>query len=155
GLRLLLVPDSTATAVEVASWFEADARPGVTRLLERLVSRARAGQARRVAAEGGTSGSFSTYDLPCFFETLPAGSLELGFELEAERMSALSVSAADLDAERARARAERQARESAGPASRGLQRLYAAHFPALPYRLPPSGTDEDIARLTVKDCQDA
>jgi zinc protease len=162
GLRVLLVPDSLATAVEVGAWFDAgvgNEKPGlsgITRLLERLMSRGADSEDRnrRIAATGGVAGSFTLPDAACFYETLPASELELGFRNEAERMKSLTVSPAALESERARMRAEQRARGEGGPGSRGLQRLYAALYPGHPYRLPPSGTDADLARITARDCED-
>lgn len=158
GARLLLVPDSTAMAVEVSSWFGAGVRgdkpglSGLTRLVQGLMARGEAGG--QVAGEGGVAGSFTTPDLTCFYETLPAGSLELGLKLEAARMKSLAATSADLEAERARARAERRGGADRGPGVRGLQRLYGLLYPGHPYALPPSGTDADLARITLRQCED-
>ena len=158
GLRLLLVPDSTAVAVEVATWFAAPAAggraepAGLARMLEHLGFRSVTG---RVAAEGGTAGSFSTADVTCFYETLPPGGIEAGLDLEAERMKTLGVAPADLEAERARAQAQARDHEAGGPAARGLRRLYGILFPEKPYRLAPEGTEESLSRITASDCQQA
>jgi zinc protease len=69
-------------------------------------------------------------------------------------MKSLSVTPAGLQAERDRMRAEQRARGEGGPGVRGLQRLYAAVYPGHPYRLSPSGTDADLARITARDCED-
>lgn len=161
GLRVLLVPDSLATAVEVGAWFgagQADENPvlpGITRVLEGLMSRGPGSEerSRRVAAAGGVAGTIVTPDLACFYETLPVSELELGLELEAARMKSLVVTPSDLDAERARIRAERQDRGENDPDARGLQRLFAAQFPGHPYRRPPSGTDAGLARIKAPDCE--
>ena len=162
GLRVLLVPDSLATAVEVGAWFDAglgNEKPGLsglTRVLEHLMSRGAGSEDRnrRIAAAGGVAGSFTLPDAACFYETLPAAELELGLRNEAERMKSLVVTPAGLDAERARMRAEQRARGEGGPGVRGLQRLFAALYPGHPYRLPPSGTDADLARISARDCED-
>src|SRR5207247_5471872 len=106
GLQLLLVPDSTAVAVEVASWFAAPAAagraepPGLARVLEGLASRGGAG---RVASEGGSAGSFSTADLICFHETVPPAAPEAGLERAAARSKAVDLAPAESDASRGRA----------------------------------------------------
>src|SRR5258706_3892824 len=161
GVRVLLVPDSLASAVEVGVWFDAGVGnekaglSGLTRVLERLMSRGAGSEerTRRITAAGGTAGSFTLPDAVCFYETLPAAELELGFQNEAERMKSLVVTPAELNDERTRMRAEQRARGEGGPGVRGLQRLYAALYPGHPYRLPPSGTDADLARITARDCE--
>ncbi|HEY6866538.1 MAG TPA: pitrilysin family protein [Candidatus Eisenbacteria bacterium] len=158
GARLLLVPDSTAMGVEVSTWFDAGVRgdkpglSGLTRLVQGLMARSEA--ARQVASEGGVAGSFTTSDLTCFYETLPPGSLERGIEIEATRMKSLAATSADLEAERARARAERRTGADNGPGVHGLQRLYGLLYPGHPYTLPPSGSEADLARITLRQCQD-
>jgi len=161
GLRVLLAPDSLATAVEVGAWFgagQADENPllpGITRVLEGLMWRGPGSEerSRRVAAAGGVAGSITTPDLTCFYETLPVSELELGLQIEAARMRSLAVTPSELDAERARIRAERGARGETDPGARGLQRLFAAVFPGHPYRRPPAGTDAGLARITARDCE--
>ena len=159
GLRVLLVPDSTAVAVEVAAWFGAggDASPappaGIARLLEALATDPRG--ARRVAEHGGSSGSFSTSDVVCFYETLPPDALDLGLEIEAARMSALTVTPAGLDQARARIAAERAGRAESGPAAHGIQRLFGTLAPGTSYDHPASGAGEGLARLTARDCDQA
>lgn len=162
GLRVLLVPDSTAVAVEVGSWFAAglpDEKPGqvgISRLVAGLMARSPGSQdgARQVEAEGGSSGTFSSPDLVCFYETLPASALELGLKLEAGRMKALEAGAAALDAERARLAAERRDRAESAPGVRGLQRLYVALYPGHPYRFPTTGIEADLAHLGERDVAD-
>ena len=162
GVRVLLVPDSLAMAVEVSAWFDAglgNEKPGLsglTRVVERLMSRGAGSEERnrRISAAGGLAGSFTLPDAACFYETLPATELELGLRNEAERMKSLVVTAAGLDAERARMRAEQRARGEGGPGVRGLQRLYAALYRGHPYRRPPAGTEADLARITARDCED-
>lgn len=161
GLRVLLVPDSLATAVEVGAWFEAGQAdenpglPGITRVIEGLMARGpgSAERNRRVTAVGGVAGSITTPDVACFYETLPVDELELGLKIEAERMRSLAVTQTDLDAERARMRAEWRGRGGGDPDARGIQRLYAAQYPGHPYRRPPSGTDADLARISARDCE--
>ncbi len=163
GTRLLLVPDSLAAAVDVAVWVEAGVRyerPGVigiSHLLEHLSSRgAAAGGAdeyrRRIEAEGGTTAAFTTADFTCFTQTVPRAALELVFRLEAGRF-ALRPTQAMLDQDRAAVRAENRARARANPLERGLQHLYAAAFPHHPYRWPVLGSDDDLRRITLSDCE--
>ncbi len=162
GMQVLLVPDSLAVAVEVGAWFNAGVtseKPGlsgITRVVERLMSRGAGSddRNRRISAAGGVAGSFTLPDAACFYETLPAAELELGIRNEAERMKSLAVTQAGLDAERARMADEQRARGEGGPGVRGLQRLYSALYPGHAYRLPPSGTAADLARITVRDCEE-
>ncbi|HYM80929.1 MAG TPA: pitrilysin family protein [Candidatus Limnocylindria bacterium] len=159
GLRVLLAPDSLAGSVDVAIWYRAAERPGqtgITHLFEHLMfdGSARFGpqeHKRRIEAEGGSSGAFTTNDAVCFHQTLPSGSWPLAFELEAERMSSLALTEAKLDQEKRRARAEARERT---PFARGLQRLYGLAFRSQPYRWPVFGLDQDLDRITLAGARD-
>lgn len=164
GARLLLVPDPRAAAVSVGLWVETGVRferPGIiglSHLVEHLSARgiAPGGDAevrRRIEAAGGTSASFTTADFTCFTHTVPRASLEMVLQLEAARFSA-RPSQAMLDLDRAAVRAENRNRSRLNPLERPLQTLYATAFPTHPYRFPVIGLDEDLGRITLKECQD-
>jgi len=163
GLKLLLVPDSTSTALEVASWFavgsndERTGLTGITLMLERIMLRGpgpggSAERLRMIQAEGGSAGAFTTQDVTCFYETLPPSSLDLALSIEAQRMKTLGVTTADLDMERGAMRTER--RQESTPSGRGLLRLYASLYPASGYRRAVAGDEADRARMTVRDAED-
>ncbi|HEV2104664.1 MAG TPA: insulinase family protein, partial [Candidatus Eisenbacteria bacterium] len=121
GLRVVLAPDSLATAVDVAVWYPAGARwepsghAGVTRLVERLMFRGSAHVAdgelrRRLTAAGGTVNTSATPDYSCFWETIPAPALGEALRDEADRMASLTAAPAALEEERRAMRADRAAR---------------------------------------------
>lgn len=165
GLRVVLAPDSQATAVDVGVWYAAGIRyeragaTGITHLFERLMfrgsSRVAPGEhARRIQAEGGSVNTFTTADVSCLFETVPREAVELALELEADRMGSLLLTREKLDAERAALREERRTSPDSRGAGRALQQLYATVFAGHPYRWPLSGAEGDLDRITLKDCQD-
>ncbi len=163
GLRLALQPDSLATAVDVAVWYDSGTRheragkTGIAHLFEHLMFRGSSHyglgeHGRRVRAEGGTSGAYATADFTCFYQTLPPDALELAFKLEADRMTGLVLTQEGLDAERLQVGEER--RRSDTPIGHGLDRLYSMAYSTHPYRWPLYGLDEDLGRLTLQDCRD-
>ena len=164
GARVLLVPDARAAAVSVAVWVEAGVRYerpgilGISHLVEHLSARgiAPGGESevrRRVEALGGTSASFTTGDFSCFAHAVPRGALESVLVLETARFSARPTQGM-LDQDRALVREENRARTRANPFERPLQQLYAVAFAGQPYRWPVLGTDEDLARIPLKDCEE-
>src|SRR5438128_474738 len=71
GVRLLLAPDPTATAVDLAVWYPAGSgvepagQSGITHVVEHLMFRGSAHvaaleHARRIQAEGGTANAITT-----------------------------------------------------------------------------------------------
>lgn len=164
GARLLLVPDPRAAAVSVAIWIEAGVkyeRPGVigiSHLVEHLSARGIAPGGERelrrsIEAVGGTTASFTTADFTCFAHVVPRAALDLVLRLEAGRFAARPTQAM-LDHDRAAAREENRARARLNPLERPLQHLYGAAFLTHPYRWPVLGRDEDLARITLKDCEE-
>lgn len=147
GMRVVLAPDSLATAVDVAVWFPSGARhekpaqAGLALLAARLGFRNGASDPLApLAAEGGSGNLVATPDLTSFSATVPANALDRALAFVAERMPGNATSAADLAAERAALRAE-SARSERTPVARALALLWAAAWPGHPYArtgAPPS-----------------
>lgn len=165
GLRLLLAPDTSATALDVAVWYDAGTtqehpgRTGISHLFEHLMFGGSAHHGPRehnrlLQAEGGTANAYTTPDLTCFYETMPREALGLAFELEADRMASLTLTAQTLEAERRVVREEKRWRTRGNPVGLALQRLQALAYVAHPYRWPVVGLDEDLERITLEDCKD-
>jgi zinc protease len=164
GMQLLLAPDSTAVAVDVAVWYRAGTvheragLSGISRLFEHLMfaGSERYGpqeHSRLVQAEGGSAGAYSTSDYACTYQTIPSGALELVLKLEADRIGSLQLTAAGLETGKRVVREEKRRRVEAsliGNAFEGLGRLA---WPAHPYRWPVLGLDDDLARISLADCQ--
>ncbi len=164
GLRLLLAPDSTSVAVDVAVWYRAGAVheragiSGISRLFERLLFAGSGSfgpqeHARLVQAEGGSVGAYTTSDYACTYQTIPSGALELVLKLEADRIGSLKLTDAAVEAAKRTTRAEKRQRDEAsliGGAFEGLGRLA---WPGHPYRWPVMGLDEDLVRISLADCQ--
>lgn len=165
GLRVVLAPDPDASALDVAVWYEAGLRAerpgqaGMAHLFERLmfdgsVSVPGHGHQARIRSLGGTAGAVTTADGICFFETVPAGGLETALALEADRMTGLVLDAARFDAERAAMRAERLQASQAPPIALGQRLLGETAWGAHPYHSPVTGSETDLAKLTLRDAQD-
>ena len=165
GLRVVLAPDPDAHAVDVAVWYatgsrlEKPGRSGITHLFERLMFHstegAGAGDYRRLLqAEGATVNTMTTPDYTSFFATLPTGAVELALRLEAERMSKLHITAADVETERAFVLSERRVFLGTNPIGRGVEKLYATAFPGHGYGRPVIGIEADLANITLDDALD-
>ena len=164
GLRLLLAPDSTAGAVDVAVWYlagpayEKPGIRGISHLFEHTMFRGSKNVGpqehhRRIQAEGGTANAFTNPDFTCYYETLPREALALAFQLEADRMASLRLTQDNLDAEKRVVREERRWRGENNPLGRALQSLYTLGYPSHPYGWPVMGTEDDLDRITLADCE--
>jgi len=102
GLRVVLAPDRTAPSVAVLARYdvgfrsEPEGRTGFAHLYEHLfegsTSLEKLRHAQLVQGNGGTFNGHTTPDATVYFEQLPAGALELGLFLEADRMRAVRLS---------------------------------------------------------------
>jgi zinc protease len=164
GMRLLLAPDSTAVAVDVAVWYRAGTvhehagLSGITRLFEQLMfaGSERYGpqeHSRLVQAEGGSAGAHTTSDYACYYQTVPSGALELVLKLEADRIGSLKLTAAALETGKGVVRAEKRRRTETFPIGNAFVELGRLAWPAHPYRWPVIGLDEDLDRISLADCQ--
>ena len=155
GLRVVLAPDSGATAVDVATWYDAGARTvtaplaGIRPVVERLLylGTAEGARARSLTSEGGISGSVTTADAIVFWETMPAQSLALALRTEAERMSSRAIAPGAFEVALRSARIEARARRDFSPLATGLTALAADVFRGEPYARPFSADDASLARV--------
>jgi predicted Zn-dependent peptidase len=108
GLRIVLAPDRSATAVAVAVYYdvgfrsEPEGRTGFAHLFEHLMFEGSATlekmeHARLVQGSGGTFNGSTNSDYTRYFEELPSNALELGLFLEADRMRAVRLSEETLE----------------------------------------------------------
>jgi predicted Zn-dependent peptidase len=164
GVRVLLAPDARAATVTFAFWVEAGLRferpgqNGISHLAEHLSTRGvlPGGDGelrRRIEGLGGTTASFTTADYSCFTHSVPRAALDEVCRLEAGRFAARPTQAM-LDADRAVTLEENHARTRANPLERPVQELDAAAFVGHPYRRPVLGSDAELARITLRDCED-
>ncbi len=102
GLRVVLAPDPTAPSVAVLARYdvgfrsEPEGRTGFAHLFEHLMfegstSLDKLQHAQLVQGNGGTFNGHTTPDATVYFEQLPAGALELGLFLEADRMRSVRL----------------------------------------------------------------
>ena len=164
GMQLLLAPDTAASAVDVAVWYRAGSVhehagiTGISHLFEHLMFTGSEHYApqehnRLVQAEGGSANAYTSPDYACYYQTIPPGALELVLKLEADRIGSLRLTAAALEAEKRVVGEERRWRAEKLPVGEALEALDRLAWPSHPYRWPVLGLDEDLARISLADCQ--
>ena len=164
GMQLLLAPDPTAVAVDVAVWYRAGTvheRAGISGISQLFAHLMFAGSerygpqehSRLVQAEGGSASAYTTSDYACTYQTIPSGALELVLKLEADRIGSLKLTAAALETAKRVAREEERRRAEASLIGNAFERLGRLAWPAHPYGRPVLGLDEDLARISLADCQ--
>ena len=162
GLTVFIVEEPKAPVVTIQLWYrvggrdEANGRTGLAHLLEHMMFKGTAKHgkgeySRLIAKNGGTENAFTSNDETVYFANLASDKVELGLELEADRMINLILDPKEVELEREVVKEERRMRTEDDPQSLLVETGYAVSFLAHPYGRPVIGWMEDIGRLTQDD----
>lgn len=163
GLRLCVQPDPGAPAVAVNLWYEVGSydelpgRSGFAHLFEHLMFQgsrtvASGEHMASVEAVGGSVNATTSTDRTNYFETVPAGALDLALWLEADRMDSLAITQANFDAQVEVVKEEKRQRYDNQPYGDLFELLVAHHFdPAHPYGHLPIGSMQDLDDASLDD----
>jgi zinc protease len=165
GLDLFVLPDRRLPIVSLQIHYKVGSRhelPGITgisHLFEHLMFRGTETLgpeefSRILQAKGGEINAFTTRDHTSYFENLPAEHLELGLKLEADRLKNLKLDDKNFQPERQVVISERKLRSVDSPLGLVLEQLFATAYTQHPYQWPVIGWDQDLRRMTLKDCLD-
>jgi zinc protease len=163
GLKLFVLPDPRVPAVSlqlhyhVGSRHELQGITGISHLFEHLMFRGSETLgpeefSRILQAKGGEINAFTTRDHTSYFENLPAEHLELGLELEADRLAHLQLNEENFQTERQVVISERKLRSVDSPFGLLLEQLFAAAYTQHPYQWPVIGWDQDLKRMSLREC---
>lgn len=158
GLTILLKPVPGCGTATCWIWYRVGSKyeqPGITgashwveHMLFKGTERFRAGQIfEEVARRGGYNNGFTSADYTVYFETLPAEHLDLGIEIEADRMINARFDAADVESERTVIISEREGAENY-PQYLLSEQVTASAFHVHPYRFPVVGWKCDLRAMT-------
>ncbi len=161
GLTLILLEDRRFPVVSVQSLYRVGARDEVTgktglaHFVEHMAFRDSAnfpetGLVSRIYAAGGEWHGYTWIDQTTYFATAPKEELDLLLRIEADRMSRLRISEADIDAERGAVLAEMHMYENE-PGSMLIDAVNFTSFLAHPYRNNTIGFESDIEQLEHRD----
>ena len=111
GLRVIVAPDPGSPGMAVNLWYQVGSadepigRTGFAHLFEHLMFQGSANVASGehfalLESVGAIANATTSFERTNYYETIPPGALELALWLEADRMRSLSVTQANLDAQR-------------------------------------------------------
>ena len=163
GLTLFVLPDHRLPIVSLQIHYKVGSRhelPGITgisHLFEHLMFRGTETLgpeefSRLLQAKGGEINAFTTRDHTSYFENLPAEHLELGLELEADRLLHLKLDDDTFQPERQVVISERKLRSVDSPFGLVEEQLCATAYTQHPYNWPVVGWNQDLHRMTLDDC---
>ncbi len=165
GLRVAVNPDPWVPGVAVNLWYGVGSfheRPGATgfaHLFEHLMF---SGSAQVASGEfdallqaiGGGSNATTSFDRTNYFESVPAGGVDLALWLEAERLGSLleRVDQTNLDTQRAVVKEEKRQRYDNVPYGDAYELIMGLAFPpGHPYAHLPIGSMADLDRASLDD----
>jgi zinc protease len=165
GLRVLSLVDPKAPVSTFQVWYDTGSRnerPGITgisHLFEHLMFKgtkkvAPEEHARAIQNVGGINNASTTWDVTYYWQALPPDQLELAARLEADRMSHLALTEANLASEREVVKEERRFRIDNQPIGRAVEALTALAYRTSPYHWPTAGWMSDLDKITLADAKD-
>jgi len=180
GLTLLFLEDHSAPIFSFQSWYkvgsswEEKGKTGLAHFFEHLMFKATEkrpeGEFDRIMEKHGAQTNAGTWlDWTYYYESLPSGTavdaegneirrgaknLELVAELEADRMTSLSLEEESCLAELEVVKNERRLRVDNDPEGQMDEKLWSMAFDRHPYGWPTIGWMEDLETMNLEDARD-
>jgi len=162
GLKVLIVEEPKAPVVTVQVWYkvgsrnEQTGRTGLAHMLEHMMFKGTPKYGPKqfdllVTRNGGVDNAVTAMDYTSYYEDFAADRVELGLELEADRMAHLLIDEKELESERQVVIEERRLRIEDQPTGILGQTMRAVAFQANPYRNPAIGWPSDMLAWTRED----
>jgi len=162
GMQVVVIPNHRAPIVIHMVWYKVGAadqpagKSGIAHFLEHLMFKGtktvKPGEfSKIVARNGGTDNAFTTHDYTAYFQKVAKDKLELMMRLEADRMTNLVLTDAEVLPEREVVQEERRSRTDNDPAAQLYEQAQAALYLNHPYRFPIIGWGHEIAKLSTAD----
>ena len=108
---------------------------------------------RTMEANGGANNAYTTENITAYTDWFPSSSLELIFDLEADRIENLSFDSTMIESERGVILSERSTGLENNPMEELWQEVQATAFIAHPYMWPVIGWESDIKNWTKQDLE--
>jgi zinc protease len=164
GMRVIVWPDRDIPSVALYNFVRAGSRneaPGITGLahfFEHMMfngtTRRKPGEFDRLMeAQGGSNNASTSDDLTIYTDWFPRGSLELVFDLEADRLANLAFVPEVVESERGVVYSERRLRVEDSNQGYLFEQVQATAFVAHPYQFPTIGWPSDIRSWRMEDLQ--
>ena len=161
GLDVITLEDFSCPIVSVQVWYEVGSkdekpdRQGYAHMFEHMMFKGTDRVSEKdhfnlLRKVGGTCNAYTSFDQTVYYETLPAGQIELALWLEAERMSFLKIDQYAFDTERKVVEEELRMRENQ-PYGNVFKKMAAELFTEHPYRWTPIGKLGHLRATSVAD----
>lgn len=161
GLTVILKEMHHAPVISFMIWYRVGSRnevPGITGIshwLEHMMFKGTptfpgSQLDRMISREGGYWNAFTWLDYTAYYETMPAGRIDLALRLEADRLQNALITAEETESERDVILSERSMYEN-DPRFRLSEELTAVAFRVHPYHHEVIGDEADLRSMTHAD----
>jgi zinc protease len=165
GMQVVVVSNHRAPVVTHMVWYkvgsadESSGYSGIAHFLEHLMFKGtktrKPGEfSKLIARYGGQENAFTSFDYTAYHQTIAREHLEMVMEMEADRMTNLTLTDAIIEPERQVVREERRSRTDNNPAAILGEHVSEALYRNYPYRRPIIGYDHEIVAMTRQNIID-
>ena len=158
GMEVVVIPDHRAPVVTHMVWYrvgaadEPEGQSGIAHFLEHLMFKGtdilKPGEfSKIVARNGGQDNAFTSQDYTGYFQRVARDRLPLVMELEANRMTNLTLTSEEVLPERDVVLEERRSRVENDPSSKLSEQMNAVFYLSHPYANPVIGWQHEIKAL--------
>lgn len=160
GMQVVVIPNHRAPVATQMVWYrvgsadEAPGESGIAHFLEHLMfkgtkKRAPGEFSKIVARNGGRENAFTSFDYTAYHQTFAVDRLETMMEMEADRMTNLTITEKEVEPERQVVLEERRMRTDNNPSSILREQVAAVQYYNYPYRRPIIGWEHEIRALDL------
>lgn len=162
GMQVVLIPNNRVPVVHHMVWYrvgsadEPAGKSGIAHFFEHLMfkgtKKLAPGEFSKVVAKnGGRDNAFTYYDYTGYYQTVAKDRLPIVMEMEADRMTNLTLTAEVIEPERQVILEERRQRTDNNPSAQLREQISTAQYMNHPYRIPVIGWAHEIEDLSLED----
>lgn len=162
GLQVVVIEDHRAPIATHMVWYRVGAvdefrgKSGLAHYLEHLMFKGSkkipAGEfSKIIARNGGRDNAFTSFDQTAYFQRIAVDRLPLVMEMEADRMTNLTIDEDEAVKELQVVIEERRLRVENSPSALFGEQMRLAQYLSYPYRVPIIGWMQDLQQLTRED----
>ena len=162
GLQVIVIENSRAPVVSQMIWYnvgsidEKFGKSGLAHFLEHLMFKGTKKYpsgfySKYISKNGGTENAFTSFDYTAYYQIVPTEHLEKIVELEADRMTNLTLTDQQVETEKKVILEERYQRIDSKPSAILDESIRKSLFPNHTYGTPIIGWEHEIKALTIDD----
>ncbi len=162
GLRVIVKEDHRSPVMVSQIWYkvgsidEPEGLTGISHALEHMMFKGTARLkpnefSQLIAEQGGRENAFTSYDYTAYYQQLEKSRMSISFELEADRMQNLALSAEEFAKEIQVVMEERRLRTEDQPDAVLGEKFMSVTYEKHSYRNPIIGWMSDLERMKVED----